>query len=423
MAQTPDPRLAPRTAAALGRLYDWIVQHGWAGYDPYDLHHWRLQLPGWADRITLRGHSPFGLPAHLAERWPLLVRRLLRLPRRIYPKALGLLADGFLRLPALLPDRPEARLLADEALRWLLAHPAPGYRGLGWGLPIDWQSRQRVPAGTPCGIVSVICGEAFWRQYEDGGEARWLDHCLGVCRGFTEDLHIDRVGPDAICFSFTPLDRFHVHNPNLWIGAYLVKIGQAAHRPDLVDLGVQAGNYALQDLRPEGYLTYWGQDQDTTGAHDAYHSGFEIRGLDSLARLTGDPRFRQAADRYLRYYAAHFFGPAGEPWRNPDDPTRIDVHGCAEALLCTAQLAATLPEAGALLARTLDWILRELPRPDGAFPYKLVRTRGGLRRVEIAYLRWGQAWMLRGLVAALERLRAPDPARAPGDVAPEGQSP
>ncbi|MCA9543777.1 MAG: hypothetical protein KC613_05285 [Myxococcales bacterium] len=392
-----------RVQQALAGLDAWVTEHGWAGYDPYDLHHWRLQAPEALARVKLGGRSPLGLVERLGHRYPRTARQVLGLEKRIYPKGMGLFGDAYARWHALTGD-PRHLRRAVEATRWLAEHPSAGYPGWGWGLPIDWRSRQLFPAGTPCGIVTVICGEAFTTLHRVTGDARWRDGELKVAQALTEGLNVDPVGEGAVCFSFTPLDHFHVHNPNVLIAAWLVELGQATDQPALVELGLKAGEYGLQDLTPEGYLTYWGSDQDRNGALDHYHTGFEIRGFHRLWQATGDPRYEAATRRFFAWYAEHFFGPDGAPWRNPDDPGLIDVHGAAEALYCPAQLAADLPEARALLEKAVHWIEDHLALSPGVYAYRRYLPPRRPWLDQSVYVRWGQAWMMRGLVAALEAL-------------------
>lgn len=205
--------------------------------------------------------------------------------------------------------------IARDAAQWLLDNVCQGCEGYGWGHSFDWRSRMLMPRNTPTGIVSAICGEGFWRLYQCTGEARYLECCRRVCEGFLRDLNIDQVADGAICFSYSALDRFHVHNVNLWIAAFLVKLGLHLGIEEYVERGLAASRYALLEQRDDGSLPYWGTDQDDDGVQDHYHSGFEIRAFHSLWKLTQDRAYHRAATRLHAFYLEHFFGPEGQPWR------------------------------------------------------------------------------------------------------------
>lgn len=384
---------------SVSSLQGWVSRNGWAGYDPYDIQQWRFALPA-----SLRNLAPFHWPlaamVRVAQMAPHLSRRLF-VPRRIYPKAMGLFAHAYAILSDSHGDANYGKMAA-ECASWLLDHGSPGYQGLGWGLPFDWQSRTVIPAGTPCATVSAVCGDAFFELYLRTKDDEHLDTCLRICRGFEVDLNADGVGPDAVCFSYTPLDRFHVHNANLMVAAFLAKVGRAADRADLVDLANRAGNYALGEQREDGSLDYWGRDQSEGLQQDVYHSGFEIRALDSLARSTGRTEFSEAAARYFDFFRQVYFGEDGAARRNPGDPEVIDIHGCAEAMICCAQMASERPEAMELLVKTAKWTIDNMQLPEGWFAYRLISRHGRTRRIELPFIRWGQAWMMRALAATME---------------------
>jgi len=387
----------------LMRLDNWVRRNGWAGYDPYDLHHWHLQLPKFLREAKYFRHLS-KLPLRAEGRYPYFVRRALRIKKRIFPKAMGLFTESYTRMYEYFGN-DEYLQIAEECAAWLVDNVPKGHKGYGWGLPIDWQSLIFIPKGTPCGIVSVICGEGFWKLHQSTGKSEYLEYCCHVCDGFLRDLNIDEFADGSICFSFTPLDHFHVHNPNIWIASYLVKIGQHIENQEYIAHGLKAAEYALIEQRQDGSLTYWGRDQDITGALDHYHSGFEIRALHSLWKLTGAEKFKRALTRFYDYYILRFIGEDGAPLRNPGDPTLIDIHGCAEALICNAQLSDDFPQAKEILKKSARWTINNMQSPDGYFIYRILSKNGRDRRIDIPYIRWGQAWMMRGLTAALDGLK------------------
>ena len=74
---------------------------------------------------------------------PLGLRRLLRIQPLPHPKAMALFADAYLTLLDLTGDETY-RTLAEGRLSWLREHASPGYSGLAWGLPFDYQGRDFV---------------------------------------------------------------------------------------------------------------------------------------------------------------------------------------------------------------------------------------------------------------------------------------
>ena len=388
---------------ALLKLHCWVRRNGWAGYDPYDLNHWHLQLPQFL-RNTKYVSYPCRLPLYAGRRYPCFVRRFLLIKKRIFPMAMGLFTESYARMYDYF-GKPEYLKLAEDCTSWLLDNVAKGYRGYGWGLPIDWQSRILIPMGTPCGTVSAVCGEGFWKLYQATGNCEYLDVCHKICEGFIHDLNIDYFDENTACFSYTPLDNFHVHNLNLLIAVFLVKVGQHLGESSYLDLAERAANYALREQRADGSLSYWGKDQTTSFQSDHYHTGFEIRALHSLWKLTGWDGYYSAVDRYYEYYRNNFLSEDGAPFRNPRDSTVIDIYGCAEALICNAQLINDFPEAKKILEKSSRWTIKNMQSPSGYFIYRITSKNGKQRRLDVPYIRWGQATMMCGLIEALEALK------------------
>ncbi|GAI24350.1 unnamed protein product, partial [marine sediment metagenome] len=59
------------------------------------------------------------------------------------------------------------------------------------------------------------------------------------------------------------------------------------------------------------------------------------------------------------------------------------------------------PEAKNILEKTSIWIIKNMQMSNGAYRYKMTLNRGKVKTNDVPYMRWGQAWMLLGLVTAL----------------------
>jgi len=393
------PLAAERARRSVDALVAWIDRHGWAGFDPYDLR---------ARPAFRRPGAVGGALRRLDDLAPWALRRALGVRPTVNAKAMALFADGFRRLYGATGDERHLDR-AREALAWLEANASPGYNGLCWGYPFDWATRILVPRGTPSAVVTATAGQAFLGFWELTGEARYLDACRGICTFFTADLNRDEVGDGALCFSYTPLDRFHVHNANLMVAELLAQVGAATGDDGLSGLAARAAAYALGEQNADGSLCYWGRDQDTGCRIDHYHSGFEIRSLHAIWRVTGAPEVERAWRAYHAFYAARLFEDGTVPKLTPASTYPIDIHACAEAILCNSVLAIDVPAAAAILDRCLPWTLDHMQSPEGWFAHRILRLRGRREwRVAMPYMRWGQAWMLRALaeVVALDTARA-----------------
>ncbi len=392
---------------SLTRLDRWLGSNGWAGYDPYDVRgsslFTYLHNPQ-ADRAII----PRGLRKLLSvaeNQFPLAVRKCLRITPRVNAKAMGLFARAYLGWYEL--TRNEALLdKAKACLKWLSENPSANYRNLCWGYPFDWHTKVLIPAGTPSVVVSCVVGDAFWRAYQILGNVNYLDTCKSICQFILDDLRVDRMAADCLCFSYTPVDDFHVHNANLFASEFLVRIGREIGSSQYVDMGLQAAEYALREQNPDGSLYYWGRIQDHHSPHhiDHYHSGFEIRMLYGIWKSTLEPRFEQSWRRYYRFYQDHLLTHDGQdviPKMGPESVYPINIHSCAEAILCNATVAPDELEAKRIIEALCRFTITTMQTQDGWFLYMI---REGGRHIRIPYIRWGQAWMLAAMTQALDAL-------------------
>lgn len=385
--------------SSVQRLRRWVEGNGWAGHDPYDLagHPLVARLERsrqWPLRAARR------LVRKAARACPRGTRRALGVRKAINPKAMGLFAAAYTTLGQATGDRTSLAT-ARECADWLLGHANTEHRGLCWGYPFDWQSIVFIPRGTPSSVVSATVGDGLWRLAEATGDPELWGACASICEFFVHGLNRDEIDTATVCFSYTPADGFHVHNANLLAAEFLARVGSRMGLPHYVDLAVRAGNYALREQRRDGSLNYWGGSQDShaPGHRDCYHSGFEARALWGLWHATGDVRFRDAAEGLLGFFHRAYIRDDGSVWTRLDRQFPVDIHACAEALLCPAALREA---ANARFEHTwpdvLHWVVGHMQNRDGSFAYRRYAD-GSIDRTP--YLRWGQAWMFRALTELL----------------------
>ena len=389
------------------RLDAWLEANGWAGFDPYDIKGTKTYL--WLVNQGSDGPLLLRLIRKILiffeSHFPVWIRQFLGVKKHINPKGMGLFARGYLDLHQATGDR-KFKEKALECLNWLQENYSQGYSGYCWGYTFDWQSKVLIPKGTPSAVVSSVVGNAFWRAYEVLGDQRYLKVCESICEFFLGDLNRDEVEDGMVCFSYTPVDDFHVHNANLFVAEFLIRVGVKLDNAAYQDWGKRAAAYALSEQNPDGSLFYWGKVQNHYNPDhvDHYHSGFEIRSLYKIWKLTGDPVYKGAVERYYQFYLENLIQKTDQetlPMMTPGTLYPIDIHSCAEALLCNTALADEFEEARSLLPGLAVWILNLMQEEEGWFIYRVREDRGRDRRVEIPFIRWGQAWMLTALSSTI----------------------
>lgn len=377
----------------LDNLSNFIVENEYKGYDPYDFKDWLNKNTSQKSVLRIKGH-------HLLEYgevvFPLSLRKIFNIEPQHNAKAYGLLLASYLNLHKVEPKQSYFESIK-VCKNWLLENASKEYKGLSWGYPFDWyNATMLIPKGTPSSVVSAIVGDGFWKDYLFNKDKKSLEICEKICEFYTNELSIDRIDENIICFSYTPLDDFHVHNANLFVAEFLIKVGTETKNENYIYLGKLAANYAISEQNEDGSIFYWGRVQNHKYANhlDHYHSGFELRMLHSIAQLIPDKHYEIAFNNYFDFYLKNYFTSKGFPKYSPKSLYPINIHSCAESILC---LTVVDSQKNIDVENLIDMINGKMLTDKGWYLYMIRKVNGFQIKSKIPYLRWGQAWMMRAL--------------------------
>lgn len=367
------------------RLQQWVESRAFSGWDPYDA----LNSP--LVRLMSLG-TKMGRIAwtQLLRRCPINLRPLLAMPKHRNPKGLGLFLEAFSKLYA--QDHDPRWLKTTEGLTQNLESArSPGWSGMCWGYPFDWQSRAAlVPADTPNIVSTSFIGHALLDCHEHTGSERPLELALEIPTFFLR--HLNRTAAaGAFCFSYTPADHNFVHNANMLGASLLIRLGVLSGNAGWADAARRSMAYSVESQRADGSWPY--AETDFQGWIDSFHTGFNLEALRRFLLLGEPPReWQEAFRRGVRYYADHFFLPDGTPKYYHDCTYPIDIHSAAEAVYFFSGEGKNLRD---VTEKVLGWLMRNLWNDrKGCFYFR--KTRFGTNR--IPYMRWSQAWGMRALV-------------------------
>ncbi len=379
-------------SSSFKKLEGWIDENGWEGCDPYDIEDF-IMTKKKNGELT---ESDANRVKQYNEVDPLLCREKLKIEKKINAKALGLLLSSYSNLYLVFNEK-KYLTKAEEIANWLMKNRSAGYFKFCWGYPFDWQSKIFIPKGTPSVVVSTIVGDGFWKLYQITKKEIYLDVCISICEFINEDLKCDIIDDDKICFSYTPLDNFHVHNANLFAGEFLARIGKEISNSEWIEAGIKTANYAISEQNDDGSIFYWGKIQESFSPKhlDSYHSGFEIRSLINLYSHTGRIEIKVAAEKYLGFYLRNYIQTDGgtRQFALQKNDSQINIHGVAETILLLSSLVKENPELKSTLEKCINWTVNNLQHEEGWFGYMIKDER----KIMIPYLRWGEGWMMRGM--------------------------
>jgi rhamnogalacturonyl hydrolase YesR len=387
------------------KLDNWIENNGWSGYDPYDI----KSLP-WVLKLSRRGNKNkyFEICREITFEYfyafPVLTRKLFGVTPQLNSKGMGLFSKAYLDLYKK-TGKQEYLVKSDYCLTWLTENKSYTGSGMGWGYPFDWQSDMIIPKSTPNGIVTTTVGDAYWAWYKYTGKKEYIDSCVQICL-FLVSLPVDHISQSLLCFSYTPLFKNHIHNLNIFIAEFLIKIGMETKNQEWVDLGTMATNYSLSAQMSNGAFDYNGPPETPKNYVDNYHTGFMLRMLHSIWKLTKRNDIYDALERCFIHYTQNLFEDSTIPKLLPERKYRIDIHSCAESINCLSQLSEDFPDGLKIAKNVAEWTINNLQDDEGYFYYGKLKSRftGRIYTSRIPYIRWGQAWMLKSLSNLLSKL-------------------
>ncbi|MFC2056416.1 hypothetical protein ACFLTO_02465 [Chloroflexota bacterium] len=376
---------------SLALLEEWISKNGWSGYDPYDIRGTPLILA-----LLKMGYIGRGFCLLVLDRFPGFSRRLLKVRPQINAKAMGLFAEGYLTLYQK-KGTPNYWHKAEECFDWLLANANQDYGGLGWGYPFSWQTRVFIPKGTPSSVVTSIVARAFLKKYAMNGNDNQTKQILLKIGGFlSKGLNFEDRGENG-CFSYTPIDTFHVHNANLFTVSTLYKLYDIFGEESEIDMGrvEEALAFTLKAQNEDGSWYYWGKpDKVSSNQIDVYHTGFILRCLEDIYSITGEDALLHKMERGLYFHKECLFCVDGHPRCSPSQDYPVDIHSCAEGILSFKALERFDSSNIEMLMKVTDWTIENMQDKEGWFYHRLNKNGS---KVKFPYIRWGQAWMFNAL--------------------------
>lgn len=376
--------------ASAVRILDRLDAEDYAGADPYDALN-ATRVPSW----LLSGRLGRQLVTQAVKRSRWDIRAALGIRPGVSAYTLGHVLAAQARLSEGTPA-PEARAAAARTAESLQRLSLPGYSGTCWGYHFDVQTRFFYYAKTtPNVIVTAFAAKGLAEATEaglvDGNEA-----VLGACEFILADLPRVRDGRGQ-SFGYVPTSDTVVHNANMLAALTLTLGARAGGGERLLDEALDAARFTVAHQRGDGA---WPYSEKSDGRWvDGFHTGFVLEGLDAVARATGDPAVRAAAEEGLSYYLDHFFGSDGAPHYFDDRALPYDALSAAEGIEVLALFADRDERCRELLSRVVRWTVDNFVDADGRVAYQVTRHGTDWRQ----FPRWSAAPVCSALASARGR--------------------
>jgi hypothetical protein len=381
---------------AIKAFESWLESNGDSSFDPYDVWGTRYGLKA---RRLYYGHHPLGLPLIA----PLLLLEIIFpawrkavVKRNRFATADAQLLLGFLNLyHATGNDRylAKARQLGEQ----LLDYSVPGYSGLCWGYPFDWQNQRGMwGRNTPFITCTPYCYEAYCALAEATGDDEPLASAESIASFIFHDLHDTPAGPGAAAASYSPHDDSRVINASAYRAWVLFDATGRFARPDFLEKAQQNLNFILQNQRSDGSWLY---AADEAGKFiDHFHTCFVLKNLLKICGLENGPDLMAVIRSGYDFYRQKLFDADGLPRSFAIKPrtgiVRLEMYDFAEAITLGTLLRNEIPEAYKHAQELAELLCREYQLPDGHFVTRVYV--GGIRHT-FPFLRWPQSQLFLAL--------------------------
>jgi len=303
------------------------------------------------------------------------------------PKGLGIFLWGYAKLYAA-TKAPRCVEQIDRILDLLEVLKSRGYSGNSWGYNFDWQSKAFfVPKYTPTVVNSSFIGHALLDAWEMTGKKRALDMALPIADFILRDLNRHKED-DAVCFSYTPLDRYFVHNANLLGASLLIRLFRQTGNETCREVAFAALTYSMKYQREDGSWHY--AEKKGAQSIDSFHTGFNLQAIRYFLEADLAGECRSAFERGVRFYCENFFLKDGTPKYYHDRIYPIDIHSPAQAVVFFSGMGGAYQ---ALTHRIMNWMLANMQDQGGYFYFQKHRYYTN----RIPYMRWSQAWAFHAL--------------------------
>ena len=175
----------------------------------------------------------------------------------------------------------------------------------------------------------------------------------------------------------------------------LVRVYSFTREERLLDYAESAYQFSTQHQLDDGSWFYG--EAEIHDWIDSFHTGFNLEALHWYDKSLYKGTYESQIRRGLEFYLDNFFLDDGTPKFYPNSTYPIDIHCSAQALVTLSKLRDYDSHAVSMLEQVLRWTIENMQDPKGFFYFR----KGKILKNKIPYIRWGQAWMLRGLTTVL----------------------
>ncbi|MHA1428515.1 MAG: hypothetical protein ACTSQI_21230 [Candidatus Helarchaeota archaeon] len=312
------------------------------------------------------------------------------------PKALGLIIRGNASLYKVKEDTS----FLDEnnkLIRILIDNAHKDFCYPCWGWPFKWKSLDLTfPKDYPIAVVASEIGHAILDQYECTRDKALLETCEGIGNFLIKENGYMECN-DCICFYYSNLDKYLVHNTNVYSASFLARLNQYVSNRNYGELVVKSVKFTLNHQNGDGSWFYWAPPfTEKNRTIDNRHTGFTLVALKWINDIFEIKEIEDSVNKGWKFYRESFFeGPMPKNRANSVYP--IDMHDIAQAIITSVEFNDVR-----FAEDITSWAIWNMSNKKDVFYYQKYNDRKICR---MPFFRWTQAWMYRALSLLHWRMR------------------
>jgi len=197
-----------------------------------------------------------------------------------------------------------------------------------------------VTTSTPNLVTTAFVANAFWDLYQNTNNERWKEMFIKITSDVLKFIPYKEIDSCGICFMYTPVTNFYVHNANLLYAEIVSKYLYLMPEQDnsLIALLSKSINYSLNDFASTGSFPYAGPPT-INHTVDNYHTGYVLRSILEISRYSPEISEKYQLDsvvsKLFEFYKKNFI----KKYVIHSKSNMIESHSLAESILVYCSLS------------------------------------------------------------------------------------
>jgi len=256
-----------------------------------------------------------------------------------------------------------------------------------------------ITKSTPNVVTTYFVADLYFQLYMKYKNSEYQIYFKDVVENLVATIPYFEKSATEICFQYTTVSKYHVHNANLFFAELLVKYiymyKNNENTTKYKKLIIRSLNYSLNDFKKTSTYFYAGEETRNTQI-DNYHTGYVLRSMEQIKKYGSDYINIQNLDveigKLLSFYLNNFIINGKYIYKYK--LKTVEAHSLAESILIFSIFRDRIPE------KTLHDYLNKIYKSinllyhGGKFINKATTFLGiPIIKDKLDYIRWSQAWM------------------------------